>query len=76
MAEPSIPAAALDQCSIYVHDLHRAHNFHLLQEDVPPNWEHAQYATELRLMVIHGESARLNRPTSSLSPRTSHFFAL
>ena len=66
MVEPSIPAAALEQCSIYVHDLHHAHNFHLLQEDVPPNWEHAQYATELWLQrALEGHPWRVATPESA-----------
>ena len=43
----TFPSAALEPCSIYVHDVHAAHNMHIPADEVPAGWEHGQYATEL-----------------------------
>ena len=47
--ESGFPPTALEPCSIYVHDLHAASGFDLPVAEVPANWEHGQYATELWL---------------------------
>ena len=48
-SNPIFSKHILEPCSIYVHDLHLASNFHLKQGVEPIGWEHNQYATELWL---------------------------
>ena len=62
----SIPVSALQPCSIYVHDVHQAHAFHLPEEVVPPSWEHTQYATELWLQrALHEHPWRVANPEAA-----------